>query len=289
MLNRLRRIWGEVGFTLMELLVVMTIIVILAAMLLPTLQEARKKAKYARWLSYSNNLRCDNRLVGYWNFEEGEGDRLKNKAVGPYGNNRYAPEKLNGTINNATWVIDGGRWPGKGVLEFDPNDATNDYVDCGNDSSIGLGTNDFTITCWVKVEGTGYQALIGNKRIDTQSQGYVLVSHDTAFGYYFKMGYGSGVPSDFVSLVSGTSELHLNQWQFVVVTRSANTVKMYVDSNEVDSDTCSYNLYSRDNVEIGGATSEYPIYLNGAIDEVAIFNRALSPDEVKQHYKMGKP
>lgn len=58
------------GFTIIELLVVMSVLMLLIAILVPSLAETRERARYAKWAGYSHTLRTDRDLDLYYNFEQ---------------------------------------------------------------------------------------------------------------------------------------------------------------------------------------------------------------------------
>ncbi len=81
------------------------------------------------------------------------------------------------------------------------------------------------------------------------------------------------------------------QWHNVVGTYNGSSVKLYVDGREVGAGTpdtapIAYGLFTSNNLLIGNYPGCSGTGFNGSIDEVKIFNRALSPFEIGTGYQL---
>jgi hypothetical protein len=91
--------------------------------------------------------------------------------------------------------------------------------------------------------------------------------------------------------LDGTAPIELNRWYHLALTYDGSTFKFYVNNQLQRSASLPYGLnYTSYGIEIGGYLVDYydpfedsHYYDNhlfaGAIDEVSIYNRALTPTE----------
>ena len=205
-------------------------------------------------------------LVAYWSFDEGTGNTVYDLS----GNGNH------GTIHGATWTQ--GKF-GK-ALSFD---GVDDYVDCGNDESLNI-TDEITIEAWVKRAGDFPTNNIGNivwRHNYGARTGYRLFAY-TNGRVRFAVGNGSNIYYAGTGYPLST----IGEWVHVVGVFDGSYVKLYINGQFNDEVQFSGSFVEADcNLLISQGAETF----NGTIDEVRIYNRALSEEEIRYHYNHGRP
>ena len=200
-------------------------------------------------------------LVSYWRFDEGIGTT----AADSVGDN-------NGIIHSAGWTA------GKvnGALSFD---SVDDYVDIGDKSDLDLPGR-YTFMFWVKF----------NSVIAPESQ-CVLSKEDyaTARGYSFQLIKNKGLRwrvNDSTKItVQGIST---GLWAHVAVTTDGTNDILYVNGTKMASAPHTPIQSNNKNFMFGRRdTLTGNEYLNGTLDEAAIYSRGLPAEEIQLHYQAG--
>ena len=182
----------------------------------------------------------------------------------------------NGTIVGA--ILKQGRYGG--ALQFD---GVDDYVNCGNDASLNP-TEAITVETWAKLdiaaaEESSYRPLI------YRGSAYLLRAEGKISGnkFSFFIYDGSNWELGAYSNFQPTSGV----WYHVVGTYDRQHVKIYVNGKLRGSSGRTGAIQSTGtNTVVGYGMSEY---FPGFIDEVRVYNRALSVGEIRNLYFAGKP
>jgi RNA polymerase sigma factor (sigma-70 family) len=209
-------------------------------------------------------------LIGYWRFEDGPGSSVVRDASG----NRNDC-LLRGLSGAARWT-DG---PIGGALEL----TGDNWLECPQVEAAGKLSRELTIALWVK--RTGVEA---NTR--------ALVSRQLAVGTtdHFQLGFrGERVWLRNLAPKSTTADpsgLERGRWHHLAGSFSADgTARVYVDGTEVASRQLPGRPTlggGRNPIVIGAAFNGTARHkpterLRGILDEVMIYDRALSPAEVR--------
>jgi hypothetical protein len=195
-------------------------------------------------------------LLSYWSFDSSTitGDTVKDL----WGDR-------DGTIMGDTKTVAGKHGD---ALEFDRD---GDYVDY-DDSGLPAGNAPRTMSVWVKPEGEGVRSALewGTNAATQRCAILVLAGEKIKF-----CGQGADLASNG-SVVNG-------EWHYVSETYDGTTVKIYIDG-ELDAEGDKV-IDTQLSVGRIGANVRMGEFFQGAIDEVTIYDRALSDAEVAQNYE----
>lgn len=188
---------------------------------------------------------------------------------------------LNGTLEGTATIVSGGRF-GK-CLNIPSGAANAAYVLINNPVVAMTGANAWTIAMWIKTTTAGgVYAYQGSGGWSSGNMTFYLNEGSDA-GYGTKAGgvsYAQGWEE-------GSTVINNGNWHFLVMTCNGSAKAMYVDGN-VDSIASSWaaNTGAGSELWIGGSadTTDEDVGLGGTIDEVYVYNRALSQSEIKSLY-----
>ncbi|HWR83522.1 MAG TPA: LamG-like jellyroll fold domain-containing protein [Candidatus Deferrimicrobium sp.] len=183
-----------------------------------------------------------------------------------------------GVPNNGTWMNDPtpeAQGHVAGALRFD---GDNDYLEVLNVNGLSI-TNAITIDAWINTSDLG--------GINTYQK---IVSKFFFTGYYLRLDPGGAV--GFYarqSISSGPGLIQANTWYHIAGTYDGAIQKIYVNGGLVASESVSGPITDVNTPVVIGATSFSPNqwFFKGLIDDVEIFNRALTEPEVQRIYDAG--
>lgn len=150
-------------------------------------------------------------------------------------------------------------------------DGQNDYIAIPDTTSLPSGNSSYTLEAWIKPNSMGDRGIIGWGPWGTESSVNALrLMGSGSIRHYW---WANDLDVNVGNLADG-------QWHHVAATFDGTTRSLYVDGVLKGSDTPKrHRLPIRaTNVRIGSTNNGE--YFNGSIDDVAIWHRALSPEEI---------
>lgn len=199
----------------------------------------------------------DSKLILHWAFDEGSGTTTDDNSE-----------------NNNTGTI-------SGAANWTTNGKVGAAIACNGSASLVRGTavkrwnNELTMSAWVN-----HNNLVNIQR-------YITVS-----GEVMSLRLNSGKLEMFIKTggviktISASNYLTANQWYFVVGTWDGTTARLYVDGVEKTNLAISGKLNYKVITTVVASSNSEP--MNGYLDELKIYNYALSKEEVQASFMISK-
>jgi hypothetical protein len=211
--------------------------------------------------------------VGIWLFDDGSGNVAKDTSgKGHDGKLMNGPKWVNGKFAMA--------------LEFDGKD---DYVDCGDDDNLNVNrkpkasvneVNTFTLMAWVfptSIDAATHEMIAGKGWSATERSYYLSLYQGKAFVSFRNP--GNTAQAD----VQGNTAFQKSTWYHIagINNRKENKAAIYVNGVKENEKAIDYDVMVTPKPLWIGNMEDQTLHFNGIIDDFAIFNVALSEDEIK--------
>jgi len=210
--------------------------------------------------------------ISHWTFDETSGTTVYDSADGHNGTIAGDPVWTTGEID--------------GCLDFD---GSGDYVNFGDVDQFEFRDNDFTISFWFKTEGAhDAESIISKYDIYLGKQWLFQQTSDNKinFATYYTETGGDGLVS---------TEGYINQWTHVTAVRDGSAKYLYINGVFDSTGICNGIVEGTTAPVLIGAISatagtiSYYQFFNGKIDDVRIYDYALSANEAYQLYQIPEP
>lgn len=213
--------------------------------------------------------------------------------------NDESVNEYDGTVIGATLTTDRNGDPNSAYI-FDGND----YITFSANPVGNIGSGAFSIACWVKTSASENQNIIflGNdkKGLLTNEEMAGLSFNPTTGGTIINGHLGDSIGQNSSGTVKAV--IDLNTWYHAAVVYSNGTLNLYVNGQKITCNvsspfTCdnevTYNFTSTDwnnmRFGVGKWDNTQRTYLKGCLDDVRIYNRALSASEIQILYDTKTP
>ncbi len=207
------------------------------------------------------------KLVAWWKLDEGSGVIAADSS----GNGH------DGTAQTTPEWVNGPNGYGK-ALYFDGSDPAPAWVNCGT-WNPSAGTGQLTVALWIWWDGAVpgvWQGVIA-KRDGGGSGGArmmwdIMIHRDNHKIRFSRVG---SYPS------CGGRVLPERQWSHVAATFDGTTMIFYINGEETGRGNFSFGSKTNSTIIIGGLNKGGGGGFNGALDDIRLYNNALSPAEIK--------
>lgn len=224
-------------------------------------------------VSSSNGIPLFSGLVAYWNFNNRE--ELGYSTDGSFNLQKCGhPTSGDGLDGTSGLLLNGDSYLSNTSTTI-PNLNCNLPVNTPIPSSL-LGNAKYSMTAWFKTSGGNTNG--GILAWGTSGCGNTTNLRFDGFSAFSEY-WGN---CDFVPQINGGS-FNDNQWHFIVSTYNGTDRSIYFDGVNIGVDNPAHPNFQQGPFLIGATINDSA--LTGSLDNVAVFNRALSSSEIKSLYQ----